>query len=249
MGVMATTFAVWRRGATLPSVPAGGYANDVKPTTATSAVAPPAVLSEPGAALPTGEHRGYAVLVRAEAVGWRLLLAAVTAAAGCAAVLPQRVERPADDDSSFVFFYFDTSDCPSAVRSATLRQVAPPTDKPFVVMRVDGTVFYREGVRNGAYALTSFSSAGVGGWVFGTPTVYGVPRQGSPVRFVIERPGVYFGGAFAYRKAGGGFLAPQEFELVPLEQVTEKETLQRILPHVRGTPWETRVMAHYEKLP
>lgn len=175
--------------------------------------------------------------------GW--LLAAVLAA-GCGGA-PKRVEFPARPESSFVFLYVDMDDAPTNVGAAELRQVRPPSETPIFGLRVDDGVLYRESMAPGSYAVTWLSS-GPGFYVFSTPTEYEVGRQGNPMRVDIDQPGVYFIGAFAYRDAGGGVFTQAKFEIVPYDGIGEKEALGRILKHVEGTPWESRVRAHYNSL-
>ena len=139
-----------------------------------------------------------------------------------------------ESHNSMVFGYIDMSDSPASELAAfSLRQVAPKTDKPYWNMRVHEGVFYLENVTPGSYQLNQFG--GPGGF-FSSASFYwfNFPRQSEGFR--IRKPGIYYLGAFKYKKAGS-FWNPK-FDIEPVKSPSEREVIEKILEFSKDTKWE-----------
>ena len=130
-------------------------------------------------------------------------------------------------DNSLVFGYIDMSDAPTKVTGAWLRQVSPPTEKPFWSMGVEKGLFYNTFIQPGSYQISSFAGSG---FVRGSYE-YKFSRQGRNQTSVrINKPGVYFLGSYKYVKIRKKSMFKQaKFSIERVSQPTEAELLRRIL--------------------
>ena len=152
--------------------------------------------------------------------GWWLLLVL----GGCAGA---RVD-PKDETVSLVFGYFDMKDAPSGLDWVSIKQYG---DEPqFYNINAKDGLFMHVGVKPGSYQVEKFG--GMGGiplltrrefiYNFGT-----TGRNGSAIR--VQKPTIYFMGAFKYVDHPGGFFKAAKFDMEPTKQPSERELLQRLV--------------------
>jgi hypothetical protein len=164
---------------------------------------------------------------------WFIWLAAAFLAAGCASTSEDVDVK--DETVSLVFGYFDMKDAPSGLEWVSLKRYGTPDDRQkagwvYTLPAKEG-LFYHVGIRPGSYQVDKFGGAG------GIPLLtrrdfeYDFASRGRNRTAVrIERPGIYFLGAYRYvNHAGEGFFEADKFAMQPAKQPTEKEVLQQLI--------------------
>jgi hypothetical protein len=161
---------------------------------------------------------------------WWLTLALAAALGGCAGNPPV---DPKDETVSLVFGYFDMKDAPSKLDWVTLRRYEAKNDGTGYWLNAGDGLFFHVGVAPGSYQVDKFG--GKGGF-FSNPAEYnfgGKGRNATAVR--IQKPGVYFLGAYKYvNYPGTGLFAPDKFDMEAAKTPSEKELLQRVIKHIEG---------------
>ena len=129
--------------------------------------------------------------------------------------------------NSLVFGYIDMSDAPTKVQGAWLQQLAPPTDAPFWSMGIEDGLFYNAFIQPGTYQISKFAGSG---FMAGAHE-YHFSRQGrNETAVVIDRPGIYFLGAYKYvKEKRGGMFQKAKFSIDPISEPSEADLLRRIL--------------------
>jgi hypothetical protein len=161
---------------------------------------------------------------------------------------------PASTQMSFVFGYIDMEDADPGLDWVTLQQLAPVAKDPDMPTRAKDGIFYLENLAAGSYQVYDFGGRGGGFFAKGRlwaayPVSFPVSRQSGFLRVKVDKPGVYFLGSYKYVSVSGNRLTTNYvYDLEPLKAPTEKETLQRLLPTVKGTAWEGRLAEHLRKL-
>ena len=174
------------------------------------------------------------------------LLAALALVAGCAGGGHGRDIN--DPSNSLVFGFVDMGDAPTKVSGAQVRQVAPPTDKPYWGMNVRSGLFYTYYLPPGSYQLASLHGSSFLRGEF----QYNFPRQGGGQTTVrIDKPGIYFLGAHKYKDVKTGFFEAGKFDIQRVDTPTEAQLLQRILDEekeVKGSVWEEKIRQRIARL-
>lgn len=165
------------------------------------------------------------------------LLVSATALGGCAS--NKAVNEMQDNNVSFVYGYIDMAEAPSMLGHFQLRKVKPKTDEPYWNIRTHDGVFYMENVPPGSYQISRFGGPG-GFFSSASYYYYDFPRQSGGFR--IDKPGVYFIGSYKYVDAGSWF--NRKFDIEKIDSPSPQEVLERIMPFVTGTKWETRLRAN-----
>ena len=174
------------------------------------------------------------------------LLAALVQLAGCAGGGHGRdINDPAN---SLVFGYVDMADAPTKVSGAQVRQVAPPTDKPFWGTNVKNGVFYTYYLPPGSYRLATLHGSSFLRGEF----QYNFPRQGGGQTTVrIDKPGIYFLGAYKYKSVRTGMFEQGKFAIERVSNPTEAELLQRLLEtdgEIKGSAWADKIRQRIARL-
>lgn len=168
------------------------------------------------------------------------LLAALALLAGCGTSGPtRRIDDPAN---SLVFGYIDMSDAPTGVDAAWLQQLSPPTEAPYWSLGVNKGLFQSGYIPPGTYQISRFFGSGF----FAGKNNYDFPRQGNPTSVRIDKPGIYFLGAYKYRSEKSGFFEPGKFSIERIAKPNEAELLARILEEddeIKGSPWAEKIRA------
>lgn len=153
---------------------------------------------------------------------------------------------PRDESVSLVFGYFDMADAPSNLQWVSLKRYGD-TDPAFYDLAVRDGLIFHIGIAPGPYQVEKFG--GTGGIPFLTSQRYEYNfgtrgRNDTAVR--IQKPGVYFLGAYKYVNHSGGLFRADKFEMKPVQQPSEKELLQKlitVLESERDTKMYTRQIA------
>jgi hypothetical protein len=178
--------------------------------------------------------------------GLLLLVAAVTALAGCAGGGHGRDIN--DPSNSLVFGYVDMADAPTKVSGAQIMQVTPPTDKPYWGTDVRDGLFYTYYLPPGSYKLATLH----GSSFLRGEYRYSFPRQGGGNTAVrIDKPGIYFLGAYKYKDVRTGFFEQGKFDIERVSSPTEADLLQRLLdsdPEVKKSVWADKIRQRIARL-
>ncbi len=170
----------------------------------------------------------------------RLLVLASAAwltACGSGAIGPERNIN--DPTNSLVFAYVDMSDAPTKIDGASLK---PQGEEGYWHMNVakDGQLLTQPYLPPGAYQIATLEGSGffAGNNVYRFPT-YG--RNETAVR--IQKPGIYFMGAYRYVKVKTGVFEAGKFAIQRVKSPSELDLLQRVQKEdwVKGTQWEARL--------
>jgi hypothetical protein len=178
---------------------------------------------------------------------WSLLAVTVLAAlAGCAGGGHGRDLN--DPSNSLVFGYVDMADAPTKVSGVQIMQVAPPVDKPYWGTDVRDGLFYTHYLPPGSYRLATLH----GSSFLRGEYQYNFPRQGGGETTVrIDKPGIYFLGAYKYKDVKSGFFEQGKFDIQRVSTPTEAELLQRILdrdPEIKGSAWAEKIRQRIARL-
>src|SRR5262245_33891236 len=155
-------------------------------------------------------------------IAQKWLAAIAIAALGLAGCGGGGAGRSIDDPSnSLVFGFVDMADAPTKVSGVSIRQVAPPVDKPFWGTDVKDGLFYSYYLPPGSYMLASL----YGSSMLRGDYQYNFPRQGGDTSVRIEKPGIYFLGSWKYKSVKTGFFEQSKFDIERVNSPTEKELL------------------------
>lgn len=157
----------------------------------------------------------------------RRLLAVVGLAlvvGGCASSGPP--VDPKDESRSIVFGYFDMTDAPSSAEWVSLKQYG---DKPvWYDLPVRDGLFFHVGIAPGAYQVEKFGKNP--GFLSNTRYVYNFGTRGrNETSRRIDKPGLYFLGAYKYVEHPTGWFEQGKFEMQPVNAPSEKELLTRLI--------------------
>jgi hypothetical protein len=168
-----------------------------------------------------------------------LALAVFLSACGSGNIGPERDAN--DPTNSLVFAYVDMDEAPTKVHGASLK---PQGQEGYWQMGVidhkDGQLLIQSYLPSGSYQLASLRGSGF----FAGNNVYQFPTYGSNETAVrIQKPGIYFMGAYRYHKVKTGFFEGGKFDFERVNTPTELELLQRLQQEdwVKGTQWEARL--------
>jgi hypothetical protein len=162
--------------------------------------------------------------------------------AACGGGLPLQMEDGKDPDASFVYGYIDMQDGPCWLHFFNMKQVLPKTDKPYWHFRIDEGAFYAEYIPLGSFQLSELG--GQDSWPGNTHYTWRFPQQLEGLR--LEKPGIYYIGSFKMIDQGSFFKS--KYDITPAEKPTEREILERLLPHAKGTKWDERLRKRLEEL-
>lgn len=148
-----------------------------------------------------------------------------------------------------MFGFIDMSDAPSNLTQVQMKRMRPVVDAPYYDFGVKDGLFYRVEVPNGSYKFTKIT-----GVKWNTVYRYRLEAQGKgDLDREIQRPGLYFVGAWKYKPHKKGWFQQDEFELIPASTPSEREVLEAILavpvwdkPAV--LPWKKRIEARVADL-
>lgn len=158
-----------------------------------------------------------------------LLAYAVLTLAGCASGPPV---DPKKENVSLVFGYFDMSDARSNLKWVSLKRYATPP--AYYNLGVKDGLFLHIGVEPGAYQVDTFG--GTSGLFGGQIHEYNFGGQGrNDTAIRIDKPGVYFLGAYKYVHHDQGLLSPDKFSVQPIKSPSEKELLQRVITRMESS--------------
>jgi hypothetical protein len=154
-----------------------------------------------------------------------LILGAALVAAGCGST-PTPVD-PKDDSRSIVFGYFDMTDAPSGVEWVSLKQYGG--DKPaWYDLAVKDGLFFHVAIAPGSYQVEKFGKNP--GFLSNTKYVYNFGTRGrNETATRVDKPGLYFLGAYKYVKHQTGWFEQGKFEMQPVNTPSEKELLTRLV--------------------
>lgn len=165
--------------------------------------------------------------------------------AGCASSVPKR--SLGVPTNSLVFGYIDMGNAPTSIKSAWIRQVAPPSDTPYWCLDITKGLFYSSHLPPGSYQLSKFSGLGF----FAGEQEYSFPQQGNQTALRISKPGIYFLGSFQYKKLKTGIFSQAKFAIEKMNQPTEAELLKRILDEdseIKNSAWGNKIRARLAQL-
>ncbi len=175
-----------------------------------------------------------------------VLAGAVALAAGCGSSGHKRDIN--DPTNSLVFGYVDMGEAPTKVSGAYIMQVAPPAEKPYWGMDVKEGMFYNSYLPAGSYRLASLQGSGF--WA--GEHRYNFPRQGGGDTTVrIDKPGIYFLGAYKYQKVKTGMFEQGKFAIERVARPTEAELLQKMLDsdaELKNSAWGDKIRQRLARL-
>jgi hypothetical protein len=145
--------------------------------------------------------------------------------------LSKQMEEPKDSDRSLVYGYVDMTDGPCWMDWFSMKQVLPKVEKPYLGFRVCDGAFYAEYIPLGSFQLSHFGGTKTLG---NTIYTFNFPQQLPGLR--IEKPGLYYVGAFKMKEEGNFFKSKYDIDLA--EKPTEREVIEKILPYAKGTEWD-----------
>jgi hypothetical protein len=153
-----------------------------------------------------------------------------------------------DPSNSLVFGYVDMSDAPTKVSGVQIMQVAPQTDKPYWGTDVREGMFYTYYLPPGSYRLATLH----GSSFLRGEYQYNFPRQGGGDTTVrIDKPGIYFLGAYKYKDVKTGLFQQGKFDIERVNTPTEAELLQRMLdrdPQLKASVWADKISQRIARL-
>jgi hypothetical protein len=178
--------------------------------------------------------------------GMLLLVAALAALAGCAGGGHGRDIN--DPSNSLVFGFVDMADAPTKVSGAQIMQVAPPTDKPYWGTDVKDGLFYTYYLPPGSYRLATLHGSS---FLRGEHR-YNMGRQGGGDTTVrIEKPGIYFLGAYKYTTVKTGMFEQSKFGIERVKSPSEAELLQKLLDtdaELKKSVWADKIRQRIARL-
>jgi len=145
-------------------------------------------------------------------------------------------EKPEEPNLSIVYGYIDMDEAPIKLKWISMKRVKPRTSKPYYNFWTTKGLFYRASVPQGAYKFDSFG--GFSGWK-NTDYTFEFPKQGrGELDPTIKKQGIYFVGAYKYKKIKTGLLRASKYDLVKVASPTEKELLLQLSEYARHPEWK-----------
>jgi hypothetical protein len=179
-------------------------------------------------------------------VGIALLACVLALVAGCSSGGHGRDIN--DPSNSLVFGYVDMADAPTKATGAQIMQVAPPTEKPYWGTDVREGLFYTYYLPPGSYRLATLH----GSSLLRGEHQYNFGRQGGGDTTVrIEKPGIYFLGAYKYKGVKTGMFEQSKFGIERAPKPSEAELLQRLLdadPEIQKSVWADKIRQRIARL-
>lgn len=171
-----------------------------------------------------------------------LLVPTILLSTGCALFSN---EKPVDKDDhtlSVVFGHFDMKDAPSwgGIDWVSVKQYKP--EVTHYSLGVEDGLFWHIGVTQGASIQVEQFGRNTR-WYSNTVYTYNFGGKGrNDTARVIEKPGVYFLGAYKYKNIdSGSFFKPDSFDMIPAKSPSEKELLTKLL----GIMKKSRSLSRY----
>ncbi len=158
----------------------------------------------------------------------------VTVLAGCT-----HMHNPEQPNASLVYGYIDMDEAPTNVDIVTIRQYKPkPIDnKPYRSVDAVSGMFWYDQLVPGSYQLVEFGGSSC--WKNMAANYSMQDFSQNETALVIAKPGLYYMGAYKYRKVGGFF--SNKFSIDRVDNPSEKEVLQRMLKYSKDTQWEAMI--------
>ena len=152
-----------------------------------------------------------------------------------------------DPSNSLVFGFVDMADAPTKVTGAQIRQVAPPTDKPYWGTDVKDGMFYTYYLPPGSYQLATLH----GSSFLRGEHQYNLGRQGGDTGVRIDKPGIYFLGAYKYKTVKTGMFEQSKFGIERVATPSEAELLQKLLDSdaaLKNSVWADKIRQRLARL-
>lgn len=95
--------------------------------------------------------------------------------------------------------------------------------------------------------MSSFSGSGF----FAGKYQYDFPKQGNKTSLRVEKPGIYFIGAYKYKKVKTGMFSQAKFSIEKINKPSEAELLKRILDadsEINESAWGNKIRARLAQL-
>jgi hypothetical protein len=178
---------------------------------------------------------------------WCLVVPLVMLLAGCGGTVQLR-DVPAE--RSLVYAYLDFSEVKLNLNWAKLRQVLPVIEKPYYGMgyipdpqNPYRVLVWHEDLGNGTYQVSGFGGVSV----YITQKVkinIHMPDTGKNATAVrIERPGIYFLGAYKVTMPGSrwGAFINRNYVIEPVAPPPETDMLKQLLAIANGSGWQARI--------
>jgi hypothetical protein len=162
--------------------------------------------------------------------------------AGCSGWKP--FEDPVKEGESLVFGYIDMSDAPISLQWVSMKRLRPVTEAPYYRFVVADGLFYRTATLPGTYKFESFGGEG-----WNTRYTFSFPVQGrGAMDPIIDKTGIYYVGAYKYKKVKTGFFEQGKFEVEKVDKPGEKELLLRLLKTAEHPSWKAAIKKRIEAL-
>ncbi|MGH7206658.1 MAG: hypothetical protein ACREI2_10680 [Nitrospiraceae bacterium] len=136
---------------------------------------------------------------------------------------------PKDEVVSLVFGYFDMAEAPSNLQWASLKRYDVKEPVWYDLAARDGLI-YHIGIAPGSYQVEKFGGTGGIPLLTRGPYEYNFGTRGRNETAVrIQKPGIYFLGAYKYIDHSGGLFKADKFQMKPIKEPSEKQLLQRLI--------------------
>lgn len=136
---------------------------------------------------------------------------------------------PKDESVSLVFGYVDMADAPSSLQWASLKRYDAEKPVWYDMAARDGLIFHI-GIGPGSYQVEKFGGQGGIPLLTRVPHEYNFGTRGrNETAIRIQKPGVYFLGAYKYIDRPGGLFKADKFQMQSVKAPSEKELLQRLI--------------------
>ncbi len=159
------------------------------------------------------------------------------------------LKDPMDDKLSLVIGYIDMEESPAKLQWVRIKQLQPETDRPYFGFLIAEDMFYIPYIKLGIFKFHEFGGASKSYFIDRTNYTFSFPAQGKgewdPV---IQIPGIYFVGSYKFKKIETGFFEQGKFDLVKINNPTEKEVLKKILKYAEKTKWEQKILKRLDEL-
>ncbi|HEX9392651.1 MAG TPA: hypothetical protein VF928_15175 [Usitatibacteraceae bacterium] len=161
-----------------------------------------------------------------------LLISIFIFVAGCASEPRQLTQAELEDPNrSIVFGYFDMQDASTKLDEVSIKQYS--SSPLYFSAGIKDGMFFRFYLLPGSYQVDTFT--GASGIFGGDTTRYHYGSEGrNDTAIHIQKPGVYFLGAYRYVKHDQGWFKNDKFEMKPIQSPSERELLQKLIVIVEG---------------
>jgi len=159
------------------------------------------------------------------------------------------LKEPETENVSLVVGYLDTEEAPANLEYIEMYKLQDKEKNKYYEFAIDRNgIFFNSNILPGTYIFKIFGGNSKN-FLIGGSYSFIFPIQGKKeMDPVITKPGIYFVGSYKYKKLKKSESDGSDFDLIKLEEPTEKEILEKILEYAKSAFWREKILQRIEEI-